>query len=142
MNFFSVPTFFVFIAQKKIVFCYNSLCSFCGHMVQNCERTFSYSCLSVQRGPQKDAVFKLFTFTFVISLKRAIFPFPWAHTGSGILSHSCLRFDRPLSLQGACISRLHPYSSHFSTEDDGSMLLQCWYPLLRCMVLQPRCSAE
>jgi hypothetical protein len=46
-----------------------------------------------------------------------------AHTGLGILSHSCHRLDRPLSLQGASISKLHPCSSHFSIEDGGSMLL-------------------
>jgi len=141
MNFFSVPSFLSSLPGKNCFLLQFPLFLVWSHGPK-LWKDFSYSCLSVQRGPQKDAVFKLFTFTFIIALKRAIFPFPWAHTGSGILSHSCHRFDRPLSLQGACISRLHPCSSHFSTEGDGSMLLQCWYPLLPYMVLQPRCSAE
>ena len=107
-------------------------------MVQNCERS-SYSCLSFQRDPQKDAVFKLFTFTFIIALKRAIFPFPLTHTGSGTLSHSSHRLDRPLSLQSACISLLLSLQHWRWWQCDA---VKCWYPLLRCTVLQPRHSAE
>ena len=132
----------VFSAWKKIVFCYISLVP----SVVAWSKTVKGPSLTLLVCPErsaKDAVLKVFTSTFIIALKRPIFPFPLAHTGSGILSHSCHRLDRPLSLQGDCISRLHPCSSHFSIEDYGSMLLlKCWYPLLRCMVLQPRCSAE
>ena len=121
MNFFALPLF-VFSALKILFSVTIPSVPPVVIRFKTVKWLFSYSCLSVQRGLQKDAVFILLT--FILDLKRALFPFPLAHTGWGILSHSCHRLDRPLTLQGASISRLHPYSSYFSTdEDDGRMLL-------------------
>lgn len=59
-----------------------------------------------------------------MAVKRAIFSFPLTHTFSTILSQSCHRLERPVSLLYACITRLHHYLFRFSTEDGGSMFLK------------------
>lgn len=118
MNYFSLPSFLSSVPGKKLF----SATIPSVHPVVTWSKTVKEP-LTLAWLSREIHKRMLFQTAFIIAQKRAIFPFPLTDTGSGILSHPH-RLDRSLSVQGACTSRLHPCSSDFSTEDDGSMLLK------------------